>query len=174
MNIKAVDFDEIVADTLQQFQIFLQNTDSSLYVHRLTDNNYKELANRDFPLNWAYIISDKSTFDGGFDFGLTWQEKKQLVGAFIAAYKPIDRSLEIYAIERLDKSILNGKMMRYSLYICYLLSSLIDCTSVKAIDVEEGNQELRNFYKSLGFQELNEQDFILSITDLIALFNTGG
>lgn len=174
MSIERVNFDEIIADTLEQFQNVLQDIGADLYVHRLTEHNYNELAGRDFPLNWSYIISDKLTIDGGFDFGLTWQEKGLLVGAFISAYKPEEQSLEIYAIERLDKSPLNGKMMFYSLYVCYLLTSLVDCEYIKAIDVEENNQTLRDFYKSFGFKELNKQDFILTREDLTALFEKGG
>lgn len=174
MSIEQVNFDEIIDDTLTQFQHFLQETDADLDVHRLSDSDYNELSSRDFPLNWSYIISDKLALDGCFDFGLTWQEKNQLVGAFISAFKPNEQSLEIYAIERLEQNVLNGKMMFYSLYVCYLLVSLIDCGNIKAIDVEENNKTLRDFYKSFGFKELNEQDFILTKEDLAALFNKGG
>lgn len=165
-----IDFDVIVDDTLELFQEYLQQIDENLLAHRLNDSNFNELAGRDFPLNWNYIISDKLALDGGFDFGLTWQARNQLIGAFISAYKPESQCLEIYAIERLDEGSLQGNMMRHSLYACFLLFSFVDGQSIKAIDVETDNEELRAFYKSFGFKELNEQDFILSLDDLNRLF----
>lgn len=165
-----IDFDEIVNDTLEIFQEYLHRIDKNLLTHRLSDHNFNELAGRDFPLNWSYIIDDKLALDGGFDFGLTWKGQNQLIGAFISAYKPREKCLEIYAIERLEDGDLQGNMMRHSLYACFLLFSFIDGQSIKVIDVEADNHELRNFYKSFGFKEINEQDFILTRNDLNKLF----
>lgn len=148
-----LDFDKIITVVLELFQEYLNETGMDLVANRLTDKNFNELINRDFPLNWSYIICDKNVTDGAFDFGLTWKKRNQLVAAFLSAYKPHAKCLEIYAIERLENGALDGKMMLLSLYACYLLHTFIDLKSIKAIDVEV-TPNYAHFISPLGLKKL--------------------
>ena len=56
-------------------------------------------------------------------------------------------------------------MLTIALIAAFLLLTLTNGKAVTLIDVEQ-NESLRAFYKSFGFKEQSEEDFILSYEEL--------
>ena len=145
-------------------QSYLNDEGYHLNIQQLTDQQFFQLEYAGV-LNWSYIITKKYNPDNAFDFGLTLKQQNHLLGAVISAYNREKQHLEIYGIERFENSELDGKMLTITLIAAFLLLNLTNGKAVTLIDVEQ-NESLRKFYKSFGFKEQSEGNFILSYEEL--------
>ena len=75
-------------------------------------------------------------------------------------------ALEIYGIENFSDDVLKGKMFLYSLFACLIFMKKLDGKYIKLVDVEEGNNALRDYYRRFGFIEDGCQDLIISLDAL--------
>lgn len=173
-TIQQIDFDELASEAIRV--INRNPINPQIKLHLLNELDYIELKRvnsqkAEHKINWSYIIKEKQTLDGGFDFGICWENENGLLGAVISAYKLPEECLEIYAVEAFDTAI-KGKMMISSLYASYILLLLVGGKGIKMIDIEKDNSKLRNFYHSFGFTPINDTDFYLDIKHLETLFIT--
>ena len=159
-----IDFDVIIAQVIDNLQSYLDDEGYHLNIQQLTDQQFFQLEDAGV-LTWNYIITEKYNPDDAFDFGLTLKQQNHLLGAVISAYKLEKQHLEIYGVERFEHSELDGKMLTIALIAAFLLLTLTNGKAVTLIDVEQ-NESLRAFYKSFGFKEQSEEDFILSYEEL--------
>ena len=88
------------------------------------------------------------------------------MGAFISSFIPEKETLEIYGIENFGDDVLKGKMFLYSLFACLIFMKKLDGKYVRLVDVEKGNNALRNYYHQFGFVEDGCQDLIISLDAL--------
>ena len=66
----------------------------------------------------------------------------------------------------IDDFVLKGKMFLYSLFACLIFMKKLDGKYIKLVDVEEGNNALRDYYRQFGFIEDGCQDLIISLDAL--------
>ena len=66
----------------------------------------------------------------------------------------------------IDDFVLKGKMFLYSLFACLIFMKKLDGKYIKLVDVEEGNNALRDYYRRFGFIEDGCQDLIISLDAL--------
>ena len=162
-----MNFEQIVSSSISDFQMLMDSLSSSLAVGPISDQDFIVLSRGYGQINWDYVISKHDPNDS-FDFGFKLKgigcHSGVLLGAFLSSFIPKDETLEIYGIEHFDNdSVLKGKMFLYSLFACLIFMKKLDGKYIKLVDVEEGNNALRGYYRQFGFVEDGCQDLIISL-----------
>ena len=174
-----MNFEQIVSSSISDFQMLMDSLSSSLAVGPISDQYFIVLSRGYGRINWDYVISKHDPNDS-FDFGFKLKDvgchSGVLLGAFLSSFIPKDETLEIYGIEHFDNdsvlkgiehfdndSVLKGKMFLYSLFACLIFMKKLDGKYIKLVDVEEGNNALRGYYRQFGFIEDGCQDLMISL-----------
>lgn len=164
-----MNFEQIVNSSISDFQMLMDSLSSSLAVGPITEPDFIVLSKGYGRINWDYVI-DKYNPDDSFDFCFKLKNidcrSSILLGAFISSFIPEKETLEIYGIENFGDDVLKGKMFLYSLFACLIFMKKLDGKYVRLVDVEKGNNALRNYYHQFGFVEDDCQDLIISLDAL--------
>lgn len=164
-----MNFEQIVNSSISDFQMLMDSLSSSLAVGPITESDFILLSRGYGKINWDYVIN-KYNPDDSFDFCFKLKEidccSSVLSGAFISSFILEKETLEIYGIENFSDDVLKGKMFLYSLFACLIFMKKLDGKYIKLVDVEEGNNALRDYYRRFGFIEDGCQDLIISLDAL--------
>lgn len=164
-----MNFEQIVNSSISDFQMLMDSLSSSLAVGPITESDFILLSRGYGRVNWDYVIN-KYNPDDSFDFCFKLKgidcRSDILSGAFISSFILEKETLEIYGIENFSDDVLKGKMFLYSLFACLIFMKKLDGKYIKLVDVEEGNNALRDYYRQFGFIEDGCQDLIISLDAL--------
>ncbi|OOH90895.1 hypothetical protein BMT54_03605 [Pasteurellaceae bacterium 15-036681] len=162
-----LDFDDVVTKALSTFQLYLNEHNPNISISRLDDSDFSYLSKYGKQINWEYVIDSLFCDENSVDFKLSWKDNNNIIGALISSYHDDNQTLEIYAVEKLiDDPHLHNKMFLYSLYIVLIFMQLVEGKRIILSDVEQDNYELRAFYQSFGFVEIDNENLVISLEKL--------